>query len=81
MNAIHRSVGLGLAAAGMILPGKGGATAAAPVGRYQIHHEATIQDIPTGAKKARIWLVVPREDRAQTVGEIRLTGPGKPSVH
>lgn len=48
--------------------------------RFQAHHEATIKDIPAGAKKARIWLVVPREDPAQEVGEIRLTGPGKGTV-
>ena len=81
MNAIHRFVGLGLAAGGLILLGGRGAAAAAPVGRYQVHHEATIHHIPAGAKKARIWLVVPREDRAQTAGEIRLTGPGKASIH
>jgi transglutaminase-like putative cysteine protease len=66
--------GLALAAA----PGAGAADADS--GRYQAHHEAVIRDIPPGAKKARIWLVVPREDAAQKVGEIRLSGPGEPRV-
>lgn len=42
---------------------------------FQARHEATIRDIPAGAKKARVWLVVPREDSAQTVSRIRITGP------
>lgn len=48
--------------------------------RFQARHEATIRDIPAGARKARIWLVVPREDPAQETSEIRLTGPAKGSV-
>ena len=48
--------------------------------RFQAHHEATIKNIPPGAKKARIWLVVPREDPAQKVDAIQLTGPGKSRV-
>src|SRR5688500_5480800 len=47
---------------------------------FQARHAAVIKDIPAGAKKARIWLVVPREDPAQTVGEISLSGPGKSGV-
>src|SRR4051794_4302475 len=43
--------------------------------RFQAHHEATLRHLPPGAKKARIWLVVPREDPAQRIGEFRLTGP------
>jgi transglutaminase-like putative cysteine protease len=50
------------------------------VERFQAHHEAAIRDIPAGAKRARIWLVVPREDPAQKIGEVRLSGPGKGSL-
>jgi transglutaminase-like putative cysteine protease len=56
------------------------AALAAKMERFQARHEATIRDIPAGARKARIWLVVPRQDPAQKVGEIKLTGPGKASV-
>lgn len=48
--------------------------------RFVAQHEAVIKEIPAGAKKARIWLVVPREDPAQDIGEIRLSGPGKYAV-
>lgn len=82
MRAISRLIGLGLAATGVVLPGIHGAAAAAPqVEHFQAHHEATIHDIPAGAQKARIWLVVPRDDPAQKLGSIRLTGPGKASIH
>ena len=52
------------------------AVAQAPAeGHYLAHHEATLKDVPAGAKKARVWLVVPRRDRAQEIGEIKLSGP------
>jgi transglutaminase-like putative cysteine protease len=47
---------------------------------FQARHEAVVKEIPAGAQKARIWLVVPREDPAQKVGRITLSGPGKGSV-
>src|SRR5689334_20404024 len=59
----------------------GGAMAATPaVEHFQAHHEATIKEIPAGTHRARIWLVVPREDPAQKIGTIRLSGPGKSRV-
>lgn len=47
---------------------------------FQARHAATIKEIPAGAKKVRVWLVVPREDPAQKVGEITLSGPVKGSL-
>jgi transglutaminase-like putative cysteine protease len=47
---------------------------------FKAHHEATIRDIPIGAKRARIWLVMPRDDPAQIVGKVALSGPGSSSV-
>lgn len=59
----------------------GGALAASPAAEhFQARHEATIKDIPAGTHRARIWLVVPREDPAQKIGTIRLSGPGKSRV-
>lgn len=43
---------------------------------FAVHHEAIIHELPAGAKQVRIWLVVPRNDPDQSVGEIRLSGPG-----
>jgi transglutaminase-like putative cysteine protease len=57
-----------------------GVAAASSEAVYQAHHEAVIKDIPAGAHRARIWLVVPRDDPAQKIEKIRLTGPGKSSV-
>jgi transglutaminase-like putative cysteine protease len=77
MYAASRSAVAALAIAASVAVGS---QAAAPrEERFQAHHEATIKDIPAGAKKARIWLVVPREDAAQEIGEIKLSGaiPGK----
>jgi transglutaminase-like putative cysteine protease len=62
-----------------LLPVLAAAAVAAADGRtasFQAKHEAVIKEIPAGAKKARIWLVVPREEAAQKIGEIRLSGPG-----
>ena len=75
MKAIQRSARLSLAA-GLVLLGGRGAAAAAPVGKYQVHHEATIHDIPAGAKKARLWLAVPREDRPQARVRPDIAGAG-----
>jgi transglutaminase-like putative cysteine protease len=81
MKAHLRSFVTGLALAGLAHIGSLAVVSAAPAPlRFQAHHEATIRDIPAGAKKARIWLVVPREDPAQRTGEIKLTGPGKSAV-
>lgn len=66
-----------LALGGMWLLGT--AADAAPL-RFHARHQAVIRDIPNGARKARIWLVVPREDPAQKVSPIKLTGPGKAAV-
>jgi transglutaminase-like putative cysteine protease len=82
MTAMVRSAGVLLALCGALLaetPSK--EVAASPQeASYQAHHEAVVRDIPAGARKARIWLVVPRDDPAQTIGKIRLTGPGKASI-
>jgi transglutaminase-like putative cysteine protease len=81
MNAVTRTIALSIATAGIVITGVAGAVSAHPnVQRFQAHHEATIRDIPAGARKARIWLVVPREDPAQKIGDIKLAGPGKSSV-
>jgi transglutaminase-like putative cysteine protease len=48
--------------------------------RFKARHQATIRDIPSGATKARIWLVVPRDDQAQIVSKITLSGPGRSAV-
>lgn len=47
--------------------------------RFTVRHEAVVQEIPTGAALARIWLAAPRDDAAQTVTRLRLSGdrPGK----
>jgi transglutaminase-like putative cysteine protease len=50
------------------------ASQAAPE-RFRARHEATVRDLPAGAKTVRIWLAVPREDPAQEIGRIRLEGP------
>jgi transglutaminase-like putative cysteine protease len=76
MNAVSQRALCALASIALA-----GAAAATPAPRYQLHHEATIRDIPAGAKKARVWLVVPRDDPAQRIGEIKLTGPGHGVVH
>ncbi len=81
MNALTRTVAFSIATAAIVLAGAAGVVSAHPnVQRFQAHHEATIRDIPAGARKARIWLVVPREDPAQKIGDIKLTGPGTSSV-
>jgi transglutaminase-like putative cysteine protease len=64
----------------MMALGPGRSAAAAQANQFQAHHQATIRDIPAGARKARIWLVIPREDPAQKVRDVRLTGPGKSRV-
>ena len=81
-NEMKCFLGIGLALTGLAaaaVPRPAGAADPKTL-RFQAHHEATIKDIPAGAKKARVWLVVPREDPAQKVGDLRLTGPGKSSV-
>jgi transglutaminase-like putative cysteine protease len=67
----------GMAVAAVAAGGVSRPSAAADVQqeRFEARHEALVKGIPAGAKKARIWLVVPREDAAQRVGEIRLSGP------
>jgi transglutaminase-like putative cysteine protease len=47
---------------------------------FLAHHEATLKDVPAGAKRARIWLVVPREDPAQKISGLSIKGPGRSSV-
>jgi len=78
MNANARGITLLLLVAGAAAA----SATAAPEStfRARAHHEATIKDIPAGAKKARIWLVVPREDPFQKISEIKISGPGKSSV-
>ena len=78
MNAQRRMVTL--LAAGLALGG-GTVSAAGKAEQFTAHHEATIKDIPAGARKARVWLVVPREDAAQKVGPVTLKGPGDGNVH
>ena len=70
MNAQYRVLALGLVMGVAAAGGVRGATAEAPrVNRFQAHHEALIRDIPAGAKKARVWLVVRKRDQenAQSV--------------
>lgn len=59
----------------------GSSCAAAAVGdpsfQAQARHEATITGIPAGTKKVRIWLALPREDAAQKIEDLQLTGPGE----
>jgi transglutaminase-like putative cysteine protease len=77
MTRVVCATALGCGLAGLAAPG---VRAAGEALSFQARHEAVIREIPAGAKKARIWLVVPREDPAQKVGRITLTGPGKASV-
>jgi transglutaminase-like putative cysteine protease len=82
MLATARSLCIGTALAGLALAGTSvsGLAAGGKAERFQAHHEASVKDIPSGAKKARVWLVVPREDPAQKIGKIQLSGPGKSRV-
>jgi transglutaminase-like putative cysteine protease len=80
MNARKAAWCGALALTAAALAGSAGRAADSQAGRFSAHHEAVIRDIPAGAKKARVWLVVPREDAAQKVGEIKLTGPGPSRV-
>lgn len=82
MSAITRATGVAVVLSAVLTASAGhhGAAAGSQELVYQTHHEAVIRDIPAGARTARIWLVVPREDPAQKIGKIRLTGPGKGSV-
>jgi transglutaminase-like putative cysteine protease len=83
MKVVSRAMPLVVAVSAVAVAGSAGVAVAAgapPANRFQAHHEAVLRDIPAGAKKARIWLVVPRDDPAQKIGEIKLSGPGKSSV-
>ena len=65
---------LGLLCASAIMPApraeaQAPATAvpAAPEATYRIHHTLTLKDLPTGAKKVRVWFWLPQEDESQKV--------------
>lgn len=65
----------GLLAAGLVAAPDARAAAEQQL-RFAARHEAVITGIPEGARRVRIWLVLPREDPAQEVTGIRLDGPG-----
>lgn len=47
----------------------------APPAAFQVRISASLA-VPPGAKRARIWLALPRDESPQSRGEVRLTGPG-----
>jgi transglutaminase-like putative cysteine protease len=80
MISITRTIPLALSTGVILLIPASGALGHPHSQQFKARHQATIRDIPPGAKKARIWLVVPRDDQAQVVSGIALTGPGRSAV-
>lgn len=48
-----------------------------PSRTFRFTYKFTLKDIPSGAKRVRVWVPVPQTDRHQTVRVLEVTAPGK----
>jgi transglutaminase-like putative cysteine protease len=52
----------------------------APARSFRFTYNFTVKDIPSGAKKVRVWIPVPQTDQHQTVRVLRVKAPVKTSM-
>src|SRR3954468_9071836 len=48
-----------------------------PSRTFRFSYNFTIKDIPSGAKRVRVWVPVPQTDQHQTVRVVRVKAPAK----
>jgi transglutaminase-like putative cysteine protease len=49
----------------------------APTRTFRFTYNFTVKDIPSGAKRVRVWIPVPQSDQHQTVRVLAVKAPGK----
>lgn len=64
-----------LLAAGLLAVG-----ASAAVATYRVEQNATLSEIPAGAKQVKFWVAIPDNERYQEILDFAVTAPGKWSV-
>jgi transglutaminase-like putative cysteine protease len=52
----------------------------APARSFRFTYNFTVKDIPSGAKKVRVWIPMPQTDQHQTVRVLRVKAPVKTSM-
>ena len=70
---------IGIPLAISIVPALAGETQR-PQRSFEFRYQATLKDIPAGAKKVRVWVPLPKTDSHQEITNLKINGPGEAKI-